>query len=316
MTEHPEPAQPAAPDPRPLRVTRGLVLVAGAVGLAAVLGGVMYHAVFRHERRPEPPPPPVPLSLVVDSAIGPVDVFHAGVWTPAAAGTVLHATERVRTGEGGRARLRLSDGSSVVLEAATETEVAALDRVLSRLRLGAGLVQADIADDPGRLFQLDLDDAGAAARTHGATFTVTSSGPGSTAAVTAARGEVTVAARGREVVIRSGEITRVAPGAPPTAPAPLPTSLLLKVEWPDGRLRTHTLILDGRTEPGARVQVEGRHVAVDRDGRYRAEVRLREGTNRLTVRARDVGGLTREEISPPLQVDSQTDFTVQMPRWK
>jgi ferric-dicitrate binding protein FerR (iron transport regulator) len=313
VTEHPEPAQSAAPHDRPPGPVRGLVLVAGAVVLAIVLGGVMYYAVFRHEARPEPAPPSVPLTLIVESVDGPVEVLRGAAWTPAPAGTVLHTTERVRTGEGGGARLRLSDGSSVVLEAATETEVQALGRALSRIRLGTGLVQAEIADDPRRLFQVDLDDAGATARTHGATFSVARSGAGSTAAVTAARGEVTVAARGREVVIRSGEITRVAPGAPPTAPAPL---LLLKVAWPDGKLHSHTIVLDGRTDPGARVQVQDRHVPVASDGRYRAEVRLREGANRITVRARDVGGLTRQEISPPLRVDTQTDFKVQVPRWK
>ena len=128
-----------------------------------------------------------------------------------------------------------------------------------------------------------------------------------------------MSARGREVVLRSGQFTRVAPGAPPTDAAPLPPSLLLKVTWPGGEkglVRSTSTVVAGQTDPGSRIVVQGRHVAVDAEGRYRAEVTLREGENRLTVRARDPVGRQREERSPPIKVDTRTDFKVQVPKWR
>jgi hypothetical protein len=295
------------------------VLVVGAVALGAIAVAVAYLVLFtRPEKKTEAPPPPPPVVLTMSAAEGKVEVFRGGAWAPARVGERLGASDRVRTGEDGQATLRLSDGSMVRLEAATETEVQTLSRALSRIRLGGGGVQADIADDPERLFQVDLDDEGAAARTRGAAFGVTSTAKG-TAAVAATRGEVAVSARGREVVIRSGQFTRVAPGAPPTEAAPLPASLLLKVTWPGGEsrpLRAKSAVVAGETTPGSRVVVQGRHVPVDAEGRYRAEVALAEGENRVTVRARDAAGRQREERSPPIKVDTKTDFKVQVPKWK
>jgi ferric-dicitrate binding protein FerR (iron transport regulator) len=285
--------------------------------VVALAFGVLYFALFtRRDRQPEAPPPPPPVTLTFTAVAGRVEVLRAGAWAPAAAGAQLAASDRVRTGEGARATLRLSDGSTVTLEPATETQVHALGRALARIRLGAGLVQADIPDDPQRLFQVDLDDDNAAARTHGAAFAVSSNGPGAAAAVSASRGEVTVSARGREVIIRSGQLTRVAPGAAPTEPEPVPASLLLKVAWPARTLRARTAVVEGQTEPGARVEVQGRHAPVAADGRYRAEVALREGENRVAVRARLAGARPHEEISAPITVDTRTDFKVQLPRWK
>jgi hypothetical protein len=294
-----------------------LVLGAVVVGVAAV--AVAYLVLFtRTEQRTEAPPPAPPVMLTMAAAEGSVEVFRGDAWRPARVGERLEASDRVRTGEDGQAALRLSDGSMVRLEAATETHVQTLSRALSRIRLGGGGVQADIADDPARLFQVDLDDEGAAARTRGAAFGVTATAKGH-ATVAATRGEVAVSARGREVVIRSGQLTRVAPGASPTEPAPLPASLLLQVAWPGGDkglLRSTSAVVAGQTDPGSRIVVQGRHVAVDADGRYRSEVTLREGENRVTVRARDAAGRQREARSPPITVDTKTDFKVHVPQWK
>jgi hypothetical protein len=301
------------------RSRSGLPLVLGAVGFGAVAVAIAYFVLFtRPERRPEAPPPPPPVVLTMSAAEGKVEVLRGGAWAPARVGERLEASDRVRTGEDGQATLRLSDGSTVRLEAATETQVQTLSRALSRISLGGGGVQADIADDPERLFQVDLDDDGAVARTRGAAFGVTATAKG-TASVAATRGEVAVSARGREVVLRTGQFTRVAPGAPPTEAAPLPASLLLKVAWPGGEkgvVRSKSAVVAGETTPGSRVVVQGRHVAVDAAGRYRAEVALAEGQNRVTVRARDAAGRQKEERSPPITVDTKTDFKVQVPKWK
>jgi hypothetical protein len=301
------------------RSRAGVLLVVGAVIVGVGAIAAAYFALFtRREQRSESPPPPPPVALTMSAVDGTVEVHRGGAWAPARVGERLAASDRVRTGEDGQATLRLPDGSMVRLEAATETQVQTLSRALNRIRLGSGGMQADIADDPERLFQVDLDDEGATARTRGAAFGVTATSRGN-AAVAAMRGEVAVSARGREVVLRSGQFTRVAPGAPPTDAAMLPSSLLLKVTWPGGdkgRLRSAAAVVTGQTDPGSRIVVQGRHAAVDSDGRYRAEVTLREGANHVTVRARDAAGRQREERSPPLTLDTQTDFKVQVPPWK
>jgi hypothetical protein len=181
-------------------------------------------------------------------------------------------------------------------------------------QLGAGMLEADVSDDPTRVFEVELDDNGGRARTRGAAFTASANGSG-VAAVTSRRGEVVLAARGKEVVIRTGQYARLAPGQPPADPQPVPPSLFLKVDWPGASPRSRVTV-SGTTTPGARVRVGEHYVPVDVDGKYRATMRLSDGVHQLNVRAIDVAGQVREETSPRIVVDTRTDFRVQPPKWK
>ncbi len=305
---------------------KGRIAVAAAVLAALAAVGISYWAFFvRGEHDPPPtaakPPPAAPLALTVSELVPPVEIAGAdGKFHPARVGDTIAPPSQIRTGEAGSATLRAADGSTVRLRGGTTARVEALTRELQRLSLGEGMVEADVPDDPGRLLQLDLEEPGAApgtspaARTRGAAFVASTDGAGRSAVATR-RGEVVLSARGKEVVVHTGEYARVGPGATPDAPAPIPASLFLKVQWPASS-RTRTVVVAGEAPPGARVSVEGKRVKVDPAGKYRAEVTLDEGTHQLAVEAVDVAGRTKRERSPPITIDTSTDFSARPPNWQ
>jgi FecR protein len=289
----------------------------GAVVLVLSTLGVSYWAFFvRPEHKTEEAKPVAPETLVVTAQSGHVEIAGAdGAWRPAQPGTSLSAHDRIRTDDDGEASLRATDGSIVKLYPASEAHVAELRRELKRLHLGAGMVEAEVAESSDRVFELELDENGGVARTKGGSFTATSNGAG-TAAVASRRGEVVLSARGREVVLRTGQWARIKPGEAPEQPQPLPSSLFLKVAWPDKALRSHKIEITGSTTPGARVSVEGKWVQVGADGRYQRTVSLPDGPHQLRVKAVDVSGHVSDEKSPRIVVDTKTDFSVQAPKWK
>jgi len=292
------------------------ILVAALLALGAL--GAGYWALFvRPERRAEPASPMKPETLRVAEVSGTVEVAVAdGPWRLVAAGAVLNEHERIRTGDDATASLRAADGSTVKLSPGTDARVDELRLELSRLHLGAGMLEADVLDDPRRLFEVTMEGSDATARTRGASFAATSNGAGTTA-VAAKRGEVTLSARGREVVIRSGQLARVLPGSPPEAPQPVPPSLFLKVAWP-ARTTTNQprVVVAGTTQPGARVKIGSRWVKVDDKGAYRAELALPDGAHELKVHAEDVAGHATDENGPRIVVDTKTDFEIHRPKWK
>ena len=83
---------------------------------------------------------------------------------------------------------------------------------------------------------------------------------------------------------------------------PIPDELLLSVDWPDARRTSaDTTRVRGRTEPGARVRIQGTElidVMAGQDGRFEATVPLKEGNNALVVEAVGVlgGSVAVEEV--------------------
>jgi hypothetical protein len=293
------------------------VVLAAAVAVVLSTLGVSYWAFFiRPEHKTEEAKPAAPETLVVTAQSGHVEIAGPdGNWRPAQPGTPLSTHDRIRTDDDGEAQLRAGDGSTVKLLPATEARVDELRRELKRVHLGAGMVEAEVPDSSDRTFELSLDDNGGVARTRGGSFTATSIGAG-TAAVASRRGEVVLSARGREVVLRTGQWARIKPGEAPESPQPLPSSLFLKVAWPEKALRSHKVDIVGETTPGARVSVEGKWVQVGADGRYQRSVSLPDGAHQLHVKAVDVSGHVSDEKSPRIVVDTKTDFSVQPPKWK
>jgi hypothetical protein len=305
---------------------RGRLGIAAAVIVALGSLGVSYWAFFlRADPAPiaapvASEPMPVPAALTIAEMNAPVEIAGPdGVYRPAKVGDQLSAAMRIRTGDAGSATLRAGDGSTVKLLGATSAKVEALGRELQRLSLGEGQVEADVRDDPTRLLELDLEDTSTAgqspaARTRGASFVATSDGAGR-ASVATRRGEVILSARGKEVTIHTGQLARIEPGREPSAPEPIPPSLFLKVAWP-GASRVPRVTVSGETSQGARVKVEGRYVKVAPDGKYRTDLDLSEGEHQLSVETTDVAGRTKSERSPPILIDSSTDFVAHPPKWQ
>jgi hypothetical protein len=286
-----------------------------AVVAVALLGASYFLFFVRPERAVEPPPPPAPETLRLSAATGVEIAGSDGVWRAASAGERLSARDRIRTDDDGAAELLAADGSSVHLGAATQARVDELRRELKRLSLGTGELSADVRDDPARVFEVALDDQGAVARTRGAAFSANSDGKGN-AALATRRGEVILSARGKEVVIRSGQFARLARGEQPRDATPIPQSLFLKVTWPPTSTNRKAVTVKGVTDPNARVKVAGHYVPVEANGRYSVDIPLPDGIHRLDVQASDVAGHIVDEKSPKILVDTTTDFTVHPPNWK
>jgi hypothetical protein len=320
-------------------VTRGRLLVALSALAAVAAVGLSYWALFVRSPQtavtapgpalpaPTAPAPAPAMTLTLSELTSPVEIAGVdGVWRTAKPGDTLTAAMRVRTGDGGAATLTApgpDGGSTVKLRGATSVSVQSLTRELSRLSLGAGMVEADVRDDPSRLLQLDLDQPGAGgqeipgaatARTRGAAFVASSDGAGRSSVATR-RGEVILSARGKEVTIHTGEFARVAPGEAPSPPSAIPPSLFLKVAWPSASSRKKEVVVSGEAAPGTRIAVEGKFIHVDPAGRYQGKLTLGDGTHELRLEATDLAGRTQRERSPPITIDSSTDFKAQKPKW-
>ncbi len=288
-----------------------LLVVGAAIGLS------YYFLIARRERQSEALQHATVELLTVGAADRGVEISSGGgPWRPVRVGERVAPSDRLRTDEHGTAELRGADGSSVRVYEGTAVRVDELRRELARLAIDSGMATADIRDDPGRVFELELGDPkkqSGVARTHGATFTATVGAGG--AAVANRRGEVVLAARGREVVLRTSQYARIRPGEPPDAPTPIPDSLLLKVAWPSAIVRTPTVVVAGDTAPGARVRINGHFTAVDEKGHYQETMPLTDGPHPLSVEAVDVAG-QRNKKEARVVVETHPDFVVHPPQWK
>lgn len=286
------------------------------LGLVAILAALpLGYLFFLREpvAPPAPPPPPPPvvkaapevkpaapeekrpqLELRLKEIQGTVEVRRGhGEWQAARRDEVLHPSDAVRTREGSYAVLIDGKAVEVHMEAGTEISVEVLTDSLSRLMLGNGMTTARLK--PGASHTLELEAAGsdAVARTEGGTFSMSNNGAGTVAVGTQA-GEVTFIGQGNVVIVRAGQQSIVRPGGGgPSAPAPIPSSLLLKVNWPAHPRRQ--IVVSGQTDPGNHVAVGGQSVPTDAQGRFSQVLPLREGSNSVLVRATSVGGLRQEE---------------------
>jgi len=277
------------------------------LGLALVLLSVPA-AYFLFLRAPPPPPPPPPPKVaavpdaghkVVEIRLGQlqgkVEIRRAGTtqWTTAAEGDTVSPADGVRTADGSYALLVGGEAWEVKMEPGTEVGIGELSDSISRILLDSGMAKATVRPGARHTFEVRAANSDAVASTDGGVFTIASNGQG-TVAVGAEQGEVRFLGKGRVVIVKAGQESILRPGQDgPSAPAAIPSSLLLKVALPNRLVvNTPTLVLKGQTAPGAQVEVAGRVVRSDAEGRFEAKVPLTEGKNALTVKARDVGGVT------------------------
>ncbi|HET8542619.1 MAG TPA: FecR domain-containing protein [Anaeromyxobacter sp.] len=223
--------------------------------------------------------------LIVVATSGEVTIVRAGARSRAAKGDVLRADDAIETAPGGRVELD-GGGYEVFLDEDASFDVREITAELSRFRLVQGVVSARVRDDHA----VEIEGVeGSRVRTRGGDVAVARSGD--TVAVGVERGSAEFAAAGGTVVLASGQQSVAAPGRRPSPPAPIPASLLLKVSWPDERTTNRRkMVVTGRTQPGAIVVLGDERVEVQPDGRFTHVIALREGRQRLSARARGVGG--------------------------
>jgi hypothetical protein len=274
------------------------------VALFVAVAGIAYRVLLGPEpgsAPPSPAPPPAPERLAVARVEGEVTIVRGGVRSRAAPADELRPEDVIETGPG--ARVELAGGSyEVALEEGGRFDVREITAELSRFHLGQGLLSARIEDDPGRTVEIEAA-AGAVARTKGGDLSVARSGE--TVAVGVARGSAEFSARGGTVLLREGQQSVAAAGRPPSAPEAIPSSLLLKVSWPQERTTNRRrIVVTGRTEPGAIVVLGDERVEVGADGRFTHVIVLGEGRQRLSARARSVGGSASAE-GPVIVLDTR-----------
>jgi hypothetical protein len=277
----------------------------GAALVALVAGAaVAYRLLVGSEPGRAPPAAVVeaaePVRLAVSAVSGEVTLVRGGARSRVEAGLELRPDDALETAPG--ARVELAGGSyEVALEEGGRFDVQEITAELSRFRLGAGLVSARVQDDPTRA--LEIEGTGAVARTTGGDVAV--SRAGDVVAVGVLRGRAELRAGGATVVVGAGQQSTARAGGRPSAPAPLPPSLLLKVSWPEAQTtNARRIVVSGRTAPGATVIVGETRVDVGPDGRFTHVVVLREGRQRLAARAHGVAGSASAE-GPPVVLDTR-----------
>jgi hypothetical protein len=223
------------------------------------------------------------------------------VRTPAVAGAPLRPDDAIETATGGRVEVA-GGGYTVTLEEGGRFTVGEITAELSRFRLGAGLVSARVQDDPARTVEL-VGAPDAVARTRGGEVTVVHAG--TVVAVGVRRGRADFTAGGATVALAEGQQSESRGGAAPSPPAPIPASLLLKVNWPAARTTNERrMVVTGRATPGAIVVLGGERVEVQPDGRFTHVIVLREGRQRLSARAVGLAGKAAAE-GPAVVLDTR-----------
>lgn len=297
------------------------------IGLVLILAALPV-GWFVFLRPPPPPPPPPaappvvaapvvqkPLVLELTQVSGTVEVQNTdGSWREATAGMALRRDERVRTDDGSYAMLIGGEAVEVHMDPGTEISVDELTESLSRILLSRGMATAVVRPGQRHTFEVKAanSDAKATLQQAGA-FTMSNNGEG-TVAVGTREGEVTLLGQGKVVIVRAGQQAVVRPGQAPSEPSPIPTSLLLKVDWPTERTRREReLVVRGQTSPGSRVEVDGVGVKSDAEGNFQRKVVLREGRNTVDVQAHGVGRMRQKDSKdvvvdttpPPLKTDTE-----------
>jgi ferric-dicitrate binding protein FerR (iron transport regulator) len=303
----PAPVKLAAPAPRPPRKRRRrsawpFYLAMGLI-LAALPAGYFLLLQDAPPSAQETALPGRPVELRVTRVDGTVEIRHAsGQWGQVKPGDVLQPSDGVRTGAGATAILSGGDQYEVSLEPQTEVAVDELTDSISRVMLGTGMATAKVKAGK-HTFEVHARNSDAVARTRQGTFAISNNAMG-TVAVGTRDGEVEFAGRGKTVIVRAGQQSVVRPGQAPSDPTELPSSLLLHVEWPAGKILTHgDVTVAGTSDPGAVVTVQGHSTVVDAKGNFHVRLKLKDGKVPIKVKARSVAGL-QEEAEQEVRIDS------------
>ena len=292
------------------------------LGLALVMFTLPVGYFFFLGRRAPPAPAPAPATLrPMELHLGQVEGLvelrrEDGGWSRARSGERVELQDGVRTGPDGSAQLLGGDTFEVRVERSTEVGVAELSDSISRLLLQSGMATARVRGRGRHTFEVKAVGSDALARTRDGAFAISNNGRG-TVAVGTREGEVELLGHDQVVIVRAGEQSIVRPGQPPSAPAPVPGSLLLKVSLPATLVvNRRKVVVAGEVEPGAVVDVAGQPAVVDERGKFSVPLDLSEGRSQVEVRARSVGGRDGRSAHT-IEVDTRVNRTsIEQPDWK
>lgn len=299
----------------PFYAAVGLILLALPIGYLVLLGSEPPAPAPVVAPAPAPPEKK-PLQIQLRDVQGTVEIRRGdGDWTAAKGGELMSRSDGVRTGERSSAVLLGGDVYQVKMESNTEVAIADLSDSISRLLLEGGMATAQVNGEARHQFEVRAAGSDAVARTQSGTFSISNNRAG-TVAVGTHQGEVEFLGSGKVVIVRAGQQSIVRPGQGPSDPVPIPSSLLLKVNLP-GHLTVNRrkVVLAGRAEPGAVVEIGGRAAPVGADGTFKQTLEFPDGKHELEVRARSVGKLEAESRHR-LEVDTRVNqFSIESPTW-
>jgi hypothetical protein len=257
------------------------------------------------------------VELELSEVKGKVEVRHgSGEWVPAKAGVPLRPSDTVRTSQGSYAVLIGGEAVDVRMEPGTEVSIEELRDSLSRILLANGMATASVRPGKRHTFEVKAAGSDALARATEGTFSMSNDGKG-TVAVGTREGEVTFLGQGKVVIVRAGQQSIVRPGKAPSEPTSLPSSLLLKVQWPSGlTTRRRQLVVAGQTDPGNRLEVGGESFSPGPDGQFTRTIALDEGRNAVTIRAVSVSGAQHEEAKDILVDTTPPKLGLDPELWK
>ncbi len=274
----------------------------GALVAAAAVGYLLLLGPSPVARPPAPPPasPATPAPLRISALQGEVTLVRGGVPSRAVAGAALQPDDAIETSLGASVELQ-GGGYAVTLEEGGRFAVGEITAELSRFRLAEGLVSARVEDRTGRA--VEIEGGAASARTRGGDVSVARAG--AVVSVGVRRGHAELTSGGATVAVEAGQQSRARGGAPPSPPARLPSSLLLKVSWPAPKVtNARRIVVTGLATPGSVVVLGSEKVEVRPDGRFTHVIVLREGRQQLTARAFGVAGKAAVE-GPAVVLDTR-----------
>jgi hypothetical protein len=253
-----------------------------------------------------PIPAQAKVAAVVLERTGKVELSHnGGQWSDARVGDQLVPSDSLRTEAGqaelglGAVRMRLHESSAVRVKETGQSSMRAQVR---------GAVESDV--EPGGALDVEMEGTDAVARSTGGHFFVTADGRG-VVSVAAVSGSVNIIAKTKQVQVNKGEVSRIQKGEP-DAPSPALRRVLLSVRWPKDLTSKEAVPVSGKVEPGSRVFIQGRPVAVEESGSFTAQVHLHGGAQKVAVLVVDPLGrrkqawatIVREEAAPQRVVAS------------
>lgn len=249
--------------------------------------------------------PGKPLSARVKSVEGSAEVYDAkpGRWRRLAPGDMVSDDAVVRT-QGGGVELEIGESIEVDVGPYSQFRLKELTSRLSKVRLEQGLVTASVDSNDDAELVLQVHGSEAEARSKDGAFSVLRGHEGH-ATVAGSRGTVTVQSAGTSVVLQQGQQSTVSPGEAPTTPTAIPGELLIKLtQGQNKKLRFRSTRVEGTTNPGAFVTVNGQETAA-LDGHFSLNVPLNEGRNSITVISRDVLGREEKQTILGVEVDTR-----------
>jgi len=251
---------------------------------------------------------------VVTAKNGRVQVMRAadGSVADAKVGDLLSARDALRT-EAGEADVAV-EGVRMRLHESSRLELKQVARQSLRARV-RGSVESEV--DVRGMLDVEIENSDATAHSEGGHFFVTADGRG-VVAVASVTGTVNVSGGGKSVAVKNNEVTRLSRSQPaPSKPVEALRRVLLNVQWPNQKeTNKATFPIAGQVDPGSRVFVQGEPVAVEEGGRFRIEVPLKQGKQKIAVVTVDALGRRKQVESVVLRDDSIPNVKVKKRLWQ